>query len=296
MTQAPDQLYGYEVLDSAGNKLGSVDGVWVDDASDALEFIGVKTGWLMGKTHLIPAENAQIGDGQIQVPYPESQVKDAPSFGTDDELSPADEDQIYSYYGLDRSTAPSPTGLGTGTGTAADTTDTGYTDTGYTDTGYTDTTTTGTGYTDTGTTVTGQDQVNVPLSEEQLQVGKRQVEAGRARIRKVVHTEQVEQPIELQHEEIEIERVAPDAATVPEGAFQEQEIEVPVMREEPVVAKEAQVTGQVTVNKNVQTETQTVGDQVRKEDVEIDRDADYVASDTGQTGYTRGVGETDTNV
>jgi len=286
MTQAPDQLYGYEVMDSAGNKLGSVDGVWVDDASDALEFIGVKTGWLMGKTHLIPAENARIGDGQIQVPYPESQVKDAPSYGTDDELSPADEDQIYSYYGLDRSTAPSPTGLATGTGTAADTTDTGYTDT----------MTTGTGYTDTGTNVTNQDQVNVPLSEEQLQVGKRQVEAGRTRIRKVVHTEQVEQPIELRHEEIEIERVAPDAATVPDMAFQEQEIDVPVMREEPVVAKEAQVTGQVTVNKNVQTETRTVEDQVRKEDVEIDRDVDYTTSDAGQTTYTRGVGETDTDV
>jgi uncharacterized protein (TIGR02271 family) len=278
MTQAPDQLYGYEVIDSDGTKLGSVDGVWVDDASDALEFIGVKTGWFLGKTHLIPAEQAQIHDGQIQVPYPQSQIKDAPSFGTDDELSPDDEEQIYTYYGLDRSTAPSPTGLGTGSGTReTDTTDT-----------------TATGYTGTmDTTDTDTEQVNVPLSEEQLQVGKREVEAGQARIRKVVRTEPVEEQVELRQEEIDIERVPVSEGTVPDDAFQEQAIEVPVLREEPVVQKQAQVTGQVNVNKEVETETRTVGDQVRKEEVEIDRDTDYATSDAGQTRYTNASDTTD---
>jgi uncharacterized protein (TIGR02271 family) len=285
-TQAPDQLYGYDVLDSDGNKLGSVDGVWVDDASSALEFIGVKTGWLMGKTHLIPAENAQIGNGQIQVPYPESQIKDAPSFGTDYELSPDDENQIYQYYGLNRSTAPSPTGLATDTGTM------GTTSTDMSDIG----TDTATGYTGTNANVVDQDQISVPLSEEQLQVGKRQVQAGQARIRKVVRTEQVEQPIELQHEEIDIERVPVTEGAVPDNAFQEQEIDVTVMDEEPVVAKQATVTGQVNVNKNVQTETRTVGDQVRKEDVEIDQDEDYVSADAGQTQYTNTSGTTDTDL
>ena len=47
--QAPEQLFGREVTDSSGNKIGSVDGVWVDDATDKLEFVGVKTGWLGGK-------------------------------------------------------------------------------------------------------------------------------------------------------------------------------------------------------------------------------------------------------
>jgi uncharacterized protein (TIGR02271 family) len=278
MTQAPDELYGYEVIDSDGTKLGSVDGVWVDDASDALEFIGVKTGWLLGKTHLIPAEQAQIHDGQIQVPYPQSQIKDAPSFGTDDELSPDDEEQIYTYYGLDRSTAPSPTGLGTGSGTReSDTTDT-----------------TAIGYTGTmDATDTDTEQVNVPLSEEQLQVGKREVEAGQARIRKVVRTEPVEEQVELRQEEIDIERVPVSEGTVPDDAFQEQAIDVPVMREEPVVQKQAQVTGQVNVNKEVETETRTVGDQVRKEEVEIDRDTDYATSDAGQTRYTNASDTTD---
>src|SRR5438270_6099097 len=118
-SQDPAQVFGYEVVDSNGNKIGTVDNVWVDDATNELEFVGVKTGWLFGKTHIIPCAEAQIGDGQITVPYGEDQIKNAPSYGSDDELSPDDEQQVYSYYGLDRTTAPSPTGLAsseTGTG------------------------------------------------------------------------------------------------------------------------------------------------------------------------------------
>ncbi|MBV9278865.1 MAG: DUF2382 domain-containing protein, partial [Chloroflexi bacterium] len=72
------------------------------------------------------------------------------------------------------------------------------------------------------------------------------------------------------HEEVQIERVPAGGADVPAAAFQEQEIEVPVMREEPVVGKEAHVTGQVNVNKTADTETRTVGGQVRREEVVTD--------------------------
>lgn len=259
-TQAPDQLFGYEVRDSSGNKIGTVDNVWVDDATNDLEFIGVKTGWLMGKTHVIPTAVARIDGGNrvVTVPYPESQVKDAPSHGTDDELSPDAENQVYSYYGINRSTAPSPTGLPEGhTGTA------GYTETDA------PSDTASAGY--TGDTGNYTDERRVQLAEEQLQVGKRQVEAGRVQLRKVVRTEQVEQPVELRREEVDIERLPASGQTPAGTAFQEENIEVPVMREEPVVAKEARVTGEVRVGKNVETETQTVGDTVRREDVEIDR-------------------------
>lgn len=296
-TQAPDQIYGYNVVDSAGKKIGTVDGVWVDDATDQLEFVGVKTGWLMGKTHIIPAAQAQLdsGSGTITVPYAESQIKDAPSYGTDAELTPDDENNIYSYYGMDRSTAPSPTGLPTGDGEQTGTfgsTDTGRRDFTATDTGTRDFTAADAGTrdfadTDTGTrdfaaADTGTREYDtadtgerrVQLSEEELQVGKRQVEAGSVRLRKVVRTEQQEVPVELRREEIDIQRVPASGQDVPDSAFQEEEIEVPVRREEPVVGKEAHVTGEVRVGKDVQTETQSVGDQVRREDVEVDRDVD----------------------
>ena len=70
---------------------------------------------------------------------------------------------------------------------------------------------------------------------------KRPVEAGRVRLRKVVRTEREEVP-------------------------------VPVMREEPVVGKETRVTDEVRVNKDVETETRRVGDEVRREDVKVDRE------------------------
>jgi uncharacterized protein (TIGR02271 family) len=251
-TQAPDQLFGYEVQDSAGSKIGTVDGVWVDDATNELEFVGVKTGWLMGKTHIIPAAQAQIdGSGQtMTVPYDERQIKNAPSFGTGTELSPEDEDGIYSYYGVDRSTSASPTGLPAGGGGTA-----------------------GTQYAQSTSGDDSGDQ-SLTLHEEELQVGKREVESGRVRLRKVVHTEHQEVPVELRREQVEIDRV-PATGDAPSGtAFQEQEIDVPVTREEAVVNKASRATEQVRLNKTAETETETVGGDVRTEDVEVDRDTD----------------------
>jgi uncharacterized protein (TIGR02271 family) len=254
-TQAPDRLFGYDVIDSAGNKIGSVDGVWVDDATGALEFVGAKTGW-----HIVPVENAQIDDANrtISVPFGQDQIKDAPSFGADDELSPDDENEIYRYYGMDRSTATSPSGYGMGEGTAATAGTAGYTGT---DTGAE------ADMTDTG-------ERGLKLSEEELQVGKRPVQEGEVRLRKVVRTEQQEVPVELRREDVEVERMPASGQDVPDTAFQEQEINVPVMREEPVVGKEARVTGEVRVDKTADTETRTVGGQIRREDVEVDKDTD----------------------
>jgi uncharacterized protein (TIGR02271 family) len=279
-TQSPETLFGQDVLDAAGNKIGSVDGVWVDDATGALEFISVKTGWLMGKSHMIPTAGTTMTGDTIQTNYSQDIVKDAPSFDSDAELSPADEDSIYSYYNLDRSTSMSPAGLAPGEETATSAR-----------TGQWDTTTTTRDY-DT----LDQDRETIPLAEEELQVGKRQVQAGNVRLRKVVRTDQVDVPVELRREDVEIERVpVTDAnATIADDAFQEREIDVPVMREEAVVGKDTRVTGQVQVNKTADTDTRTVTGQVRKEDVEVENDVDdttfdnetdVIRTDTTNTRY-----------
>jgi uncharacterized protein (TIGR02271 family) len=268
----PNQIFGYDVVDSDGQKIGSVDNVWVDDATNDVEFAGVHTGLIFGKTHVVPLENAQVDPaGQtIQVPFDQDQVKNAPSFGSGDELSPEDEDTIYSYYGMSRSTAASPSGLGTDAGTANYGTDGIGTDQSVETTSGTDTVDTGVG------------EERIQLAEEELAVGKQQVQAGQVRLRKVVRAEQVEQPVELRREDVEIERVPVSDSTtdVASDAFQEREIDVPLMREEPVVEKQARVTGEVRVGKEVETETRNVQGQVRSEDVEVDRDVDEgVSSD-----------------
>lgn len=243
-------VYDAEVVDSAGQKLGTVDGVWVDDATNELEFIGVKTGFLMGKTHVIPTADARIERGTVTVPYPENQIKGAPSFGPDQEFTPEDEDGIYRYYGLNRSTAPSPSGLPTDASTAAST-DVGA----------------------TGDMPTPPTHVEMTLGEEDLVVGKRQVEAGRVRLRKVVRTEHQEVPVELRRENVSVERVPVSPQADDGSAFQAREIDVPVMHEEAVVCKEGHATEQVRLNKTATAESRTVGGDVRREDVEIDQGA-----------------------
>ncbi len=106
-----------------------------------------------------------------------------------------------------------------------------------------------------------------------MRVGKREVVAGGVRLRKVVRTETVNQPVELRREELIVERVPANESTGRgEADFQQREIYVPLRREEAVVQKEARVREEVRVRKDARTDRQTVSEQVRKEDVEIERE------------------------
>lgn len=128
------------------------------------------------------------------------------------------------------------------------------------------------------------DEIQIILHEEQLRVGKREVSAGEVQLRKTVHTEQVNVPVELRREDVTIERVAAgdvrNADTT--EAFKEGIIEVPLTREEAVVSKEAHVTGAVRLHKTAETETQQVSEQVRKEDVEVLRDGETTVKPEGK--------------
>jgi uncharacterized protein (TIGR02271 family) len=117
-------------------------------------------------------------------------------------------------------------------------------------------------------------EIRVPIREERLGVEKRQGEMGAVEIRKDVETEQVNVPVELRHEEVTVDRVdvkdRPIAAGEMATAFEEDTIRVPVRGEEAVTRKEAFVTGEVVVNREVQTDRQTISDTVRKERVNVD--------------------------
>ena len=121
-----------------------------------------------------------------------------------------------------------------------------------------------------------QNTINVPVAEEQLQVGKREVQAGEVELQKRVVSEQVNVPVELRREEVRVEEHdLPDRvlrAGEADQLFQEGTIRVPLTAEEAVVQKQAVVTGEVVLNKDVQTQRQNVSDTVRKEQVEVVRD------------------------
>ena len=106
------------------------------------------------------------------------------------------------------------------------------------------------------------------LSEEQLAVGKRQVQAGEVSVRKTVDTERVQETVGLTHEEVTIERhpISADAArNASIGDIGEETIRVPLMAEEAVVDKRVVPVEEVVLRKNAVTENQTIEDSVRRE-------------------------------
>jgi len=117
-------------------------------------------------------------------------------------------------------------------------------------------------------------EIRVPIVEERLDVEKRQGQMGEVDIRKTVDTEQVTVPVELRHEEVSVDQrnVAdrPVAAGEMTNAFEEGTIRVPIRGEEAYATKEAVVTGEVVVNRDVETERQNISDTVRKERVDVD--------------------------
>lgn len=103
-----EQLIDYQVVDQNGDEIGSLHSLWSEPDTGAVEFLGVKTGWLFGHNHVVPAEKAELDESEnlVRLPYTAMFIKEAPSISADSEISEAEEANIYQYYGLDR-TGPS---------------------------------------------------------------------------------------------------------------------------------------------------------------------------------------------
>ncbi len=117
------------------------------------------------------------------------------------------------------------------------------------------------------------DTINVPVYEEELVVGKRQEQIGDVRLHKEVVTEQQSIPVTLRHEEVTVERV-PFTGQASQGdlqnAFQNEDIDVPVMGEEAIVGKQLHETEEVRLHKQATDERRQVSDTVRKERVVVE--------------------------
>ncbi|MEY9848893.1 uncharacterized protein (TIGR02271 family) [Streptacidiphilus sp. BW17] len=102
----PRDLIGHKAVDKNGEKIGTVDEVYLDDATGEPEWAAVRTG-LFGRDAFVPLTTSEFVSEELRVPYEKSQVKDSPDFGVGQHLSPAQELQLYRYYGLEV-----PTGTG----------------------------------------------------------------------------------------------------------------------------------------------------------------------------------------
>ena len=115
----------------------------------------------------------------------------------------------------------------------------------------------------------------IPVVEETLRVGKREVSGGRVRVRSYVVETPVEEQVTLRTEHVDVERRAVDRpVTDADRLFQDRTIEATETSEEAVIAKEARVKEEVVIRKDADQRTETVRDTVRRTEVEVDRDGD----------------------
>lgn len=128
---------------------------------------------------------------------------------------------------------------------------------------------------DTHATTGAQEEV-VPIVEEQLVVGKRDVSRGGVRVRSYVTETPVHEQVRLRNERVNVERRAVDLplSAADGDAFREHTIAMTATGEEAVVGKNARVVEEVVVSKTADERVEQIDDTVRKTEVEIDRDSD----------------------
>ncbi len=257
-----DTIVDRDVYGSDGTKIGAARQVYVDDETGAPEWVTVRTGLFGTSESFVPLADATVSGDRVVVPYDKSFVKDAPNLREDGHLTPDQERELYAYYGRsdnDRRSAAvgrqdrHTSGVGRGDDAARDTT---------------------VGRDTSGPTT--DDAMTV--SEEQLRVGTERREAGRARLRKYVVTENVTQTVPVQREEVRIEREPIGAADVADAtsgpSISEEEHEVVLHEERPVVETETVPVERIRLGTETTTDQETVSGDVRKERVEVDDDRD----------------------
>ena len=233
--------HGRTLVDRDGDRIGAIDAIYLDDQTGQPEWALVNTGLFGTKSSFVPLAQATQTGEDVLVPYDEQLVKDAPRIDPDQHLSEAEERQLWRHYGLayDHTTRRRATGRGAvGRDTSGPTTDDAMT-----------------------------------RSEEELRVGTAQRERSRVRLRKYVTTEQVEQTIPVRREKARVEREpitdANLGAATSGPEISEEEHEVILREEEPVVEKRVVPRERVRLDKDTVTDEEGVAEEVRKEQIEV---------------------------
>ena len=235
---------GRDLIDNDGDKIGSIDEIYLDRETDAPEWAVVTTGLFGTKRTFVPISDAQPHEDGIRVPFEKSAVKDAPSVDPDGELSRDEERTLYQHYGRDYSdydtTRDERGGVGgPGSDTSGPNTDEAMT-----------------------------------RSEEELHVGTTERESGRVRLKKYVVEDEVTETVPVRREEVRVEREPITDANVDDAVdgpeISEEEHEVTLRSEEAVVEKRTVPKERVRLEKDVETEEREVSDTVRSERIDVD--------------------------
>ena len=271
MTLDVNKLSGANVIDRDGDKIGTVGSVYVSDETGQPSFVTVKTGLFGTKETFVPVDQAHETADGLQVPFEKAFVKDAPNVDADGHITEAEEDEIYRYY-AGHTTAAGRDGVRDGAvaggvaGGAAGV---------------------------AGERTVGEDDVrerelrdgdvdarrdvdadgSMVRREEELRVGKERVETGRVRLRKHVVTEHKTVTVPVEREEFEVVREPiADGEGHNNGRLGDDEQSLTLSEERAVVDKEVVDKERIGLQKNTVAGEQRVDADVRREEVDIDRD------------------------
>jgi hypothetical protein len=269
------QLIGCEVYGTGGEKIGRMGQVYLDDQTNQPEFATVNTGLFGMNESFVPLAEAQPSGDGLTVPFSKDRVKDAPSVSPDaGHLSQDDEASLYQYYdlpygGIDSGIDGGIEG-GIGSEVAGGITDEpaeGWTSTGTAERG-------GPGHDVSGPNTDDA----MTRSEERLDVGVRREETGRARLRKYIETEYVQTSVPVQRERAVIETEPITAENVDQATsgpeLSEEEHEVILHEERPVVSKHTEPVERVRLTTQEESREEPVAEELRKERIEFEGDAD----------------------
>ena len=222
-------MEGQNAVDRNGAKIGKVGHIYVDDQTGQPLWVTLITGMLGTKQSFAPLYGSRTSDGNLQLAVSKDMVSDAPDVEATDHIEDSENDDLHTYYREYLG--------GAAQDTSGPTTDEAMT-----------------------------------RSEERLHVGTEQVEAGRARLRKYVVTENVTQTIPVSHEEVRLEREpitdANRGAAMSGSDISEEEHEVTLRAERPVVAKETVPVERVRLGTETVTTDHQVSESVRKEQID----------------------------
>ena len=243
--QSPASYMGKTAVDGQGSNIGTVGQVYVDDETGVPDWITVNTGMFGTKENFAPLYGSSVTGDDLVLPFGKDVVKGSPEIKDAAHLDADEQEALYAYY-------QQYLGAASGAQYATDTTTTTTT---------------------TGVAAGGNADGYLTRSEEELHVGTRRVEAGRAKLRKFVVTEQQTVTVPVSHEEVQVVREPLQPGDSLDGAtIGEDSIEVPLRQDEVLVDKEVVGVEKVKLATQTVTEQQQVTDQVRKEQIEVDGD------------------------
>ncbi|MGH9271697.1 MAG: DUF2382 domain-containing protein [Ilumatobacteraceae bacterium] len=248
MTSSPvTDLVDRTAVDVDGDKVGNIFDVYVDNETNQPEWLAVNTGMFGTKVSFVPIAGASLVGDDVQIAFSKEQVKGAPKADADGELTPDEEDALYQHYGRQpaaRPSTPPPARQQSG---------------------------------DTGHDTSGPETDDaITRSEEELDVNTTTRQAGTARIRKWIETEDVHMVVPIRREKAKlVTEPITDAnrgAAMAGGDLTSEEHEVTLSEEVVDVDKRVVPKERVRLETETETEDVAVDEQIRKERIAMDNE------------------------